>query len=61
MKIKFTQFQVKNVHDDKWQQISERRVLDKLAESFTQVTPELCKMFNGEEIITTNEIYRVKK
>jgi len=61
MKIKFAQFQVKNFYDDKWHEISERRVLDKLAESFTQVTPELCKMFNGEEIIARNEIYRVKK
>jgi len=61
MNIKLTQFQVKYDHDDKWHQISERRVLHRLSESFTKITPELSKMLNGEEIITRNEIYRVKK
>jgi hypothetical protein len=61
MNIKLTQFQVKYDHDGKWHQISERRLLGRLAESFTKITPELSKMFNGEEIITRNEIFRVKK
>jgi len=61
MKFKFTRFEVKNSDDDEWQEISEIKALARLTDSFAQVTPELCKMLDGEEIVTPKGIYRVKE
>ena len=55
-----TQYEVKNLWDNEWQEISEEKVLCRLAGSFTQVTPEVCKMLAGEEIITSDVVYRIK-
>ena len=61
MEFKFTRFEVKDSGDDEWQEISENKALARLTDIFAQVTPELYKMLEGEEIVTPNGIYRVKE
>jgi hypothetical protein len=61
MEFKFTRFEVKDSNDDEWQEISENKALARLTDIFAQVTPELYKMLEGEEIVTPNGIYRVKE
>ena len=59
LETKLTQYEVKNQCDKEWQDISEERVLCILAGSFTQITPKVCKILAGEEIITSDEVYRI--
>ena len=61
LQIEFTRYEVKNTCDNEWRDISEDQVLCILAGCFTRVSPEVCKMLAGEEIITSDGIYRIKK
>jgi hypothetical protein len=39
--------------------ISETKVMERLVDSFDPVTPIISRMLKGEEIIVSQEIYRV--
>jgi hypothetical protein len=59
MKLNMTRFEVKDFEKDEWQEISEKTAVEKLVDSFDQVTPLISKMLQGEEIITSHGIYRI--
>ena len=52
MKLKLTLFEVKRLGEDSWQEISEKKFLEKLVDYFDPVTPVLTKMLQGGEIAT---------
>ena len=60
VRLKMSDFEFKKVGEDGWQKISEKMVLDKLIEYFDPITPVLKRMFDGDEIVTRREIYRVR-
>ena len=53
-----TRYQIKQSGMEKWEDISEKIVMEMLAERFGRLTPVLSKMLQGEEIITPYETYR---
>jgi len=60
MRFKITCFEVKKSGEDKWQEVSEKIALEKLVNSFDTVTPIITKMLQGDEIITPQEIFRIR-
>jgi len=60
MQFTISYFEVKKFGDYNWQEVSEKMVLDKLAENFNPITPILTKMLQGNEIIAEAEIYRIR-
>ena len=60
MQFTITCFEVKNYGDNHWQAVTEKMVLDKLAENFNSITPVITKMLQGNEIVAGNEIYRIR-
>jgi len=61
MEFKFIQYEMKGFDDKEWQEISELKALSGLAGSSAQVTPVLYKILDGEEIVTPDGIYRIKR
>jgi hypothetical protein len=59
MEFEFTCYEVRHIDEDEWHKISEKTVMERLADSFDPVTPVLSKILRGEEIILLHEIYRV--
>jgi hypothetical protein len=53
-----TRYQIKEVENDTWKDVSEKTVLESLATRFDRLTPVLSKLLQGEEIITAHESYR---
>jgi hypothetical protein len=60
VRFKISDFEFKSLGEDKWQKVSEKMVLEKLIEYFDPITPVLIRMFEGDEIVTRREIYRVR-
>jgi hypothetical protein len=60
VRLKISDFEVKKIGEDTWQKTSEKMVLEKLIEYFDPITPALMRMFEGNEIVTRREIYRVR-
>jgi hypothetical protein len=56
-----SQFQVKNLGEEDWKEISENFVLENLVDEFDQVTPIIAQMVQGKEIVTTGGIFRMKE
>ncbi len=52
-------YEVRHIDDHEWHKISEKTVMERLVDSFDQVTPIISKMLKGEEIIVSQEIYRL--
>ena len=55
-----SQFQVKYLDEDDWQEVSETFVLEKLVGVFDRITPLLAEMIRGKEIITPEGFFRMK-
>jgi hypothetical protein len=55
-----SQFQVKYLDEDDWQEVSETFVLEKLVGVFDRITPLLSEMIRGKEIITPEGFFRMK-
>ena len=53
-----TRYQIKEVENNTWKDVSEKTVLESLATRFDRLTPVLSKLLQGEEIITAHESYR---
>ena len=53
-----TPFQIKKSGMKKWEDISEKRVMEMLTERFDQLTPVISKILHGEEIIMPHETFR---
>jgi hypothetical protein len=60
MQFTITCYEVKKAGNNNWQEISEKMMLDKLADNFNQVTPIITKMLQGNEITAETEIYRIR-
>ena len=60
MQFTITCFEVKNFGDNHWREISEKMVLDKLAQNFNPITPVIKKMLQGSEITADTGIYRIR-
>jgi len=60
MQFKLTNFEVKRLGEDRWQEIPEKMFLEKLLAYVDPITPALTKMLQGGEIATPQEIYRIK-
>jgi hypothetical protein len=60
MQFKISCFEVKKFGDEKWQEVPEKIVLEKLVACFDTVTPVITKMLEGKEIVTQREIYRIR-
>ena len=59
IKIKFPCYEVRHIGEHEWHKISEKTVMERLVDSFDPVTPIISRMLTGEEIIVSQEIYRV--
>ena len=58
-KNRFPCYEVRHIGEHEWHQISEKKVMERLVDSFDQVTPIISRMLKGEKIIVLQEIYRV--
>ena len=58
-KIIFPCYEVRHIDEHEWHEISEKTVMERLVDSFDQVTPIISRMLKGEEIIVSQEIYRL--
>ena len=59
MEFELTCYEVKHIGKHGWQKIAEKTVMERLVDSFDPVTPIISRMLRGEEIIVSQEIYRV--
>ncbi len=60
MQIKLTCFEVKKFGEENWQEVSEKRALEKLIDSFDPVSPIIKKMLQGSEVVAEAEVYRIR-
>ena len=51
-------YQVKKSGTDNWVEVSEKIFMETLADRFDTLTPVLSKILQGEQIITSHEIFR---
>jgi hypothetical protein len=58
MEFTLGRYEFKHFGEHHWRKVSEKAVLEKLADHFDPLTPVLAKMLCGEEIITAEGIYR---
>jgi hypothetical protein len=57
--IELTCYEVRHIGEHGWQKITEKTVMERLVDSFDPVNPIISRMLRGEEIIVSQEIYRV--
>ena len=60
MIFKVPLFELRQNNDNNWKKMTEKDFLLNLNNSFTQITPALEKMFDGEEIVTSSIIFRIR-
>jgi hypothetical protein len=53
-------YEVKNVDGGRWEDISEKTIMEILVDIFDQVTPIMTDIQQGKEVITPYGIYRLK-
>jgi hypothetical protein len=58
---RFPCYEVRQIGEHAWYKISEKKVMERLVGSFDPVTPIISRMLKGDEIIISQEIYRVPK
>lgn len=58
MKFIIRRYEFKHFGENKWRNVSEKTVMEKLADHFDPLTPILVKMIEGYEIVTSQGIYR---
>jgi hypothetical protein len=58
MEFTVVQYEFKHVGENSWQKVSEKIVMESLADNFDRVIPIISRMLRGEEIITSQGIYR---
>ncbi len=60
MEFKISCFEVKKIGENHWQEVPEKKVLEKLVDNFDPVTPIITKMLQGSEITVETGIYRIR-
>lgn len=58
MQFTLGQYEFKHFAEHNWQKVSEKIVMEELVENFHPVTPILSRLLKGEEITTSQGIYR---
>ncbi len=58
-KIEWTRYEARYIGEHDWHEISEKTAMERLVDSFDPVTPIISRILKGEEIIVSQEIYRV--
>ena len=56
-----TRYEARRIGEREWHKISEKVAMERLADSFDPVNPIIIRMLRGEEIIISQEIYRIIK
>ena len=60
MQIDMPKYEVKNVDEGRWKDISEKTIMETLVDIFDQVAPIMTDILHGKEVITPYGIYRLK-
>ncbi len=60
MQIDMPKYEVKNVDGGRWEDISEKKFMEILADIYDHVTPIMTDVLHGKEIPTPYGIYRLK-
>jgi hypothetical protein len=53
-------YEVKYHNKNKWERISEAKVLGRLSEIYGRVTPVIQEMIDGKQVPTPNAVFRIK-
>jgi predicted PurR-regulated permease PerM len=57
--FRFPIYELRYVGDHVWHIVSEKEVMERLVDAFDPITPAISRILMGEEIIVSNEIYRL--
>ena len=60
MQIDIPKYEFRNVDGGRWEDISEKTIMETLVDIFDQVTPIIADILHGKEVITPYGIYRLK-
>ena len=60
MKNLMPQFEVKNISENDWNEVSEKTFLKSLLDRFTRIAPVKSDLYKGKEIATSTAIFRIK-
>jgi len=60
MMFSMPQYEVRFHDRTQWEEISEIELMHRLYESYDRVTPAIQQMIEGEQVLTTDAIYRIK-
>ena len=60
MLIDMPKYEVRNVDGDRWEDISEKNIMESLVDIFDQITPIMTEILHGKEVTTPCGIYRLK-
>ena len=55
------QYEVRHLGATEWEEISEIHLMQRLQKYFDRVTPAIQQMIEGEEVLTRNAAYRLKR
>ena len=60
MLIDMPKYEVRNVDGGRWEDISEKNIMESLVDIFDQITPIMTEILHGNEVTTPYGIYRLK-
>jgi hypothetical protein len=60
MQIDMPKYEVRDVDEERWEDVSEKNFMETLVDIFDQVTPIMTDILHGKEVITPYGIYRLK-
>jgi hypothetical protein len=60
MLIDMPKYEVRNVDGGRWEDISEKNIMESLVDIFDQITPIMTEILHGKEVTTPCGIYRLK-
>ena len=61
MMFEMPQYETRSLNMSEWNDISEMDIMQQLLESFDQVTPAIEQMIDGEQVLTSYAVYRLKR
>jgi hypothetical protein len=61
MMFEMPQYEERYFNTAGWEDISEIEIMQKLHESFDRVTPAIEQMIEGEQVMTPDAVYRLKR
>jgi hypothetical protein len=60
MQIDMPKYEVRYLEGGRWEDISEKNIMESLVDIFDQVTPIMTEILHGKEVTTPCGIYRLK-